>query len=79
MDQERLVAWILRVTVVTLALIVTTTVGVLLYGLFNERISNDQIFQMLSPAFNTVVGAFVGLLGGLSLNRAPRSQDNTGE
>jgi hypothetical protein len=69
MDQERLVAWILRVTVATLALIVTTTVGVLLFGLFNDQISNDKIFEMIGPAFNTVVGAFVGLLGGLSLNR----------
>jgi hypothetical protein len=69
MDQERLVAWILRVTVATLALIVTTTVGVLLFGLFNDQISNDKIFELIGPAFNTVVGAFVGLLGGLSLNR----------
>ena len=24
--------------------------------------------EMIGPAFNTVIGAFVGLLGGLSLN-----------
>lgn len=69
MDQEKLLAWILKVTVGTLALICLSTVCTLLIGLFNESVNNDKIFETIGPAFNTVVGAFVGLLGGLSINR----------
>jgi hypothetical protein len=62
------VEWILRVTVVTLALIMLAVIGAMLAGLFFKDIDNAEIFSIIGPAFNTIVGAFVGLLGGLSLN-----------
>ena len=62
------VEWILRVTVVTLALIMLAVVVAMLIGLFFEDIDNGEIFSIIGPAFNTIIGAFVGLLGGLSLN-----------
>lgn len=63
-----IVNWILRTTVATLAFICIATVTVLLYAFFDDNVSNDEIFKMLGPAFNTVIGAFVGLLGGISIN-----------
>jgi len=62
------VEWILRVTVVTLAMIMLAVIGAMLAGLFFKDIDNAEIFSIIGPAFNTIVGAFVGLLGGLSLN-----------
>ncbi len=62
------VEWILRVTVVTLAMIMLAVIGAMLVGLFFKEIDNSEIFSIIGPAFNTIVGAFVGLLGGLSLN-----------
>lgn len=62
------VEWILRVTVVTLALIMLAVVVAMLIGLFFKDIDNGEIFSIIGPAFNTIIGAFVGLLGGLSLN-----------
>lgn len=66
---DKLTSWILKITVGTLAMICMATVGVLLAGLFEGDVSNDKIFETIAPAFNTVIGAFVGLLGGLSLNK----------
>lgn len=66
----RLVGWILKTTVGTLASIVVIVVAALLMGLFNDHINNEDIFAVIGPAFNTVIGAFVGLLGGISLNFA---------
>jgi hypothetical protein len=39
-------------------------------GLFmpNELVDSAAILEMVNPAFQTIIGAFVGLLGGLSLN-----------
>jgi len=62
------VEWILRVTVVTLAMIMLAVVAAMLFGLFYKDIDNSEIFSIIGPAFNTIIGAFVGLLGGLSLN-----------
>ena len=62
------VEWILRVTVVTLATIMLAVILAMLFGLFYKDIDNGEIFSIIGPAFNTIVGAFVGLLGGLSLN-----------
>ena len=75
MNNDHPFNWILKITVSTLAIICLSTVAVLLIGLFDHQIDNSKIFEVIGPAFNTVVGAFVGLLGGLSLNR--RRDDDT--
>lgn len=69
MEQNKLLDWILRITVGTLAFICISVVTVLLYAFFDDRVQNDEIFKMLGPAFNTVIGAFVGLLGGISISK----------
>ena len=71
---EDTVEWILRVTVVTLAAIMMAVIATLMFGLFNNDIDNAEIFSIIGPAFNTIVGAFVGLLGGLSLNANARDK-----
>jgi hypothetical protein len=64
-----LTAQIIWVVVITLGVIVVSTVAVLLFALFDPLVDNTEIFKMLQPAFNMIVGAFVGLLGGLTINR----------
>ena len=68
------VEWILRVTVVTLSMIMMAVIATLMFGLFNNDVDNAEIFSIIGPAFNTIVGAFVGLLGGLSLNANVRDK-----
>jgi len=69
-ESQKLIRWILKVTVGTLASICVVVVLALLVGIFmpNDVVDNQQIFAIIGPAFNTVIGAFVGLLGGLSLS-----------
>jgi fumarate reductase subunit D len=69
-ESQKLIRWILKVTVGTLASICVVVVLALLVGIFmpNDLVDNQQIFAIIGPAFNTVIGAFVGLLGGLSLS-----------
>jgi len=69
MDTDNLTAWIFKITVATLSAVVFAVVIVLLSGLFYHEVDNDKIFDIIGPAFSTVIGAFVGLLGGLSLNK----------
>jgi uncharacterized membrane protein len=52
----------------TLCIIVIGMVTGLLIGLFDEKVDNNKIFEMISPAFQTVVGGFIGLLAGVKLS-----------
>lgn len=70
MTKDKVVAYIYGITIVTLSVVIISVAIVMLVGLFEDKIDNSQIFEMIGPAFNTIVGAFVGLLGGLSLNSA---------
>lgn len=72
MDGNKLTEWIFKVTVTTLSVVVFAVVVVLLFGLFIREVDNDKIFDIIGPAFSTVIGAFVGLLGGLSLNKGSK-------
>lgn len=59
MDEDR---FIFRCVVVVLALILVAVIGAMLFGLFTPAVDNTEVFKIIGPAFQTVVGAFVGVL-----------------
>ena len=73
---EDTVEFTIRTAVVTLACVVLVVVAALVVGLFapNDVVDSDKVFEIVGPAFNMVIGAFVGLLGGLSLNANARDK-----
>ena len=52
----------------TLCVVITAMVAVLLMGLFSNNVDNTKIFELISPAFQTIVGGFIGLLAGVKLS-----------
>lgn len=70
MDSNSFINRIILIVVSTLSLICVGVVAVLMHGLFDPTVDNDKIFDIVGPAFSTVIGAFVGLLGGLSINKS---------
>lgn len=52
----------------TLCIVITAMVAVLLMGLFADNVDNTKIFELISPAFQTIVGGFIGLLAGVKLS-----------
>ncbi len=68
------VEFVIRVAIVTLSAVVLVVVAALVVGLFlpNDVVDSTAILDMVNPAFQTIIGAFVGLLGGLSLNANAR-------
>ena len=51
----------------TLCLVVVGMVGTLMVALFHEAVDNTEIFKLIGPAFQTIVGGFIGLLAGIKL------------
>jgi hypothetical protein len=49
----------------------------LVVGMFvpNDVVDSTAVLEMINPAFQTIIGALVGLLGGLSLNANARDTD----
>lgn len=70
MKDQNLITWIFKITILTLSAVVMCVVAVMMFGLFDDRVNNDKVFEIIGPAFNTVIGAFVGLLGGLTINKS---------
>lgn len=71
------VEFVVRVAIVTLSAVILVVVLALVAGLFmpNDVIDSAAVLDMVNPAFQTIIGAFVGLLGGLSLNANARDKD----
>jgi hypothetical protein len=70
------VEFVIRVAIVTLSAVILVVVMALVVGLFmpNEVVDSAAVLDMVNPAFQTIIGAFVGLLGGLSLNANARDK-----
>lgn len=71
------VEFVVRVAIVTLSAVILVVVLALVVGLFvsNDVVDSTAILEMVNPAFQTIIGAFVGLLGGLSLNANARDKE----
>ena len=72
MNQENLMSVIIIIVTGTLSLVIVAMVGALLVGLFHDAVDNAEVFKIITPAFSTIIGAFVGLLGGLSIGKKPK-------
>jgi len=67
MNKEKLSAYVTLLATITLTLILLSMVGVLLVGLFVEKVDNTKIFEAITPAFQTIVGGFIGLITGIKI------------
>jgi hypothetical protein len=69
MNKDKLTVYVTLMATITLTVILLSMVVVLLLGLFNERIDNTEIFKAITPAFQMIVGAFVGLVAGIKIGQ----------
>jgi len=54
--------FVTKISIISLASIMVSVVGVLLISIFHPDVDNNKIFEILGPAFQTVVGCFVGMV-----------------
>lgn len=68
MTRERLTFIVTLVVTLTLCAVIVAMVITLMQGLFDDRVNNEEIFKLITPAFQTVIGGFIGLLAGIKLS-----------
>jgi len=66
---ERLGFWVTVIATVSLSMILVTMTVSVCIGLFDTKVDNNKIFEILVPAFQTVVGGFIGLITGIKIGR----------
>jgi hypothetical protein len=74
MKKDELSAYVTLLATITLTIILLSMVGVLLMGLYVDKIDNTKIFEAITPAFQMVVGAFVGLVAGVKIGQADNDE-----
>ena len=59
----------------TLCFVVISMVLAMLIGLFDNDVSNDKIFEVITPAFQVVIGGFIGLITGIKIGKSDDNQE----
>ena len=67
MNKEKLTFVVTTSVAVTLCIVILVMVTTLMAGLFYKEVDNTEIFKLISPAFQTIIGGFIGLLAGVKL------------
>ena len=67
MSKEKLTFVVTTLVTSTLCIVVLSMVMTLMTGLFDEKVDNSEIFKLIAPAFQTIIGGFIGLLAGVKL------------
>jgi hypothetical protein len=64
---SRVVGFVVVMVTISLSVIVFAIVIVLMDGLYDEKVDNKDIFALISPAFQTIIGGMIGILSGIKL------------
>lgn len=52
---------------ITLCIVIVGMVSAFIYGMFDRNIDNSKIFEAITPAFQTIIGGFIGLITGIKI------------
>ena len=67
MRKEQLAAWVTLIATFTLCVTVVSMVSVFMMGFFDPQVDNNKLFEIVGPAFQTIVGGFIGLITGIKI------------
>jgi di/tricarboxylate transporter len=71
--ENKLTQWVTLAVTITLCVVVVGMVGTLLAAILDPSIPNDPILAIIAPAFNMIIGGFIGLITGIHM---AKGEDN---
>ena len=66
-SKENIGGFVTVCVTITLCVVIVGMVGTLLFGLFDNNVDNSKIFEAITPAFQTIIGGFIGLITGIKI------------
>jgi hypothetical protein len=70
MEKNKISSYVTFMVTITLCVVVIGMVGTMTIGMFDANVSNDKIFEAITPAFQTIIGGFIGLITGIKLGQS---------
>jgi heme/copper-type cytochrome/quinol oxidase subunit 2 len=67
MNKDELATWVTLIASFTLCITVLAMVTVFMFGFFTPQVDNNKLFEIVGPAFQTIVGGFIGLITGIKI------------
>jgi len=67
MTKDQLASYVTLVATFTLCITVLAMVTVFMFGFFNPDVDNNKLFEIVGPAFHTIIGGFIGLITGIKI------------
>ena len=67
MDKNELSTLVTLIASFTLCITVLSMVTVFMFGFFDSQVDNNKLFEIVGPAFQTIVGGFIGLITGIKI------------
>jgi hypothetical protein len=68
-NKESVPGFVTVCVTITLCIVVVGMVGTMAAGMFDADVSNDKIFEAITPAFQTIIGGFIGLITGIKIGQ----------
>jgi len=65
--ENKLSAWVTLTVTITLCVVVVGMVGTLLAAILDPTVPNEPILAIIAPAFNMIIGGFIGLITGIHM------------
>ena len=74
MESKSLSKTVTLMVTTTLCIVVISMVMAMLVGLFDNDVSNDKIFEVITPAFQVIIGGFIGLITGIKIGKEDQDE-----
>lgn len=58
---------IILVATYSLVAVVVSMIAMFILAIIDPNVSDDIVFQIIGPAFQTIVGGFIGLITGIKI------------
>ena len=65
--ENKLSAWVTLSVTITLCVVVVGMVSTLLAAILDPAVPNEPILAIIAPAFNMIIGGFIGLITGIHM------------
>jgi undecaprenyl pyrophosphate phosphatase UppP len=75
-SKDKLVNVVTYMVTATLCAVVISLIWALIHGLFVKEVDNTKIFEIIGPAFQTIIGGLIGWLSGLKVGANKEETSN---
>ena len=67
--------FIMAVATMSLTLVVIAMCWMFIYAILDPSVDDKEVFTIIGPAFQTIVGGFIGLITGINIGKKSEKEE----